>query len=733
MADKTDELMDSLESYAEAELKDYKKFQKYDADLLNLGDTLLAKLQQPEHDPADARTAAFYVVRTHSVVEGGLELAQQTKYRNYDESEKLIERYREFCFKTLPICRLVGDKAGEALALYHIGRASINPFEQQQGIKSLEKATVLYQELGDKQGEARCYAVLSQLFTTNIPKSYEYTKKAVATFQEAGIKNKETAVLDELLRAQEMLRSTLGSPREKDKPASPPPIPSVENMPEPFANAIGQLQNMLGQLQARDAHRQKMNASEHSVAELVDLLNGKNANLREFAAHELGKSNDPQAANALIKALAAEKQDLIKWAIVQALGESRDPRAFEPLKQIVRGKANPLQSAVIYALAEIADPRVFELFIEIMQDKKADAELKSATAHALGTLGDKRAVEPLLALLQEKSADIKVGAIESLGLLGDARAYEPIVALLKHKNDEVRGTAVHALGNLGDQRAVEPLTALLNSDDYELREAAAETLDRLSGGSPGSDLDPDDVYDLHATMEESDEETHRALIQEFAGYEQPATPEAIQRLVYLLLISHDWQVENYFVDPTLKMLQESQEVALPILVDLLNSPVPSRSVVAASLLTQFEDARASNALLNVLENEQHPAIGRVIQVFAERQEPKAVPLLTKIMAAEGKPQKDLTQEFWGLHFYVARALLVQGAIDPIVKALQDPRKGLRSDALSALLENPVNDPRIVAEAERIKATDKTVMRDHVELRELAGNLLKTLKAKDRPI
>lgn len=123
--------------------------------------------------------------------------------------------------------------------------------------------------------------------------------------------------------------------------------------------------------------------------ELLAAFTDADSTVRLHASSALARSHDPKAIDALIAAMPADR------LAVDALGESRSPRAVSPLIAFVQNAANKTED-------------------------------RAAAATSLGKLGDPRAVEPLIASLNEDNGAITMQASSALGYLKDKRAVEPL-------------------------------------------------------------------------------------------------------------------------------------------------------------------------------------------------------------------------------------------------------------------------------------------------------------------
>ncbi|MFL5733823.1 MAG: HEAT repeat domain-containing protein [Chloroflexia bacterium] len=187
-----------------------------------------------------------------------------------------------------------------------------------------------------------------------------------------------------------------------------------------------------------------------------------------------------QAVLPLIGTLGDEN-DTIRYYVVGALGDIRDPRAVEPLIQTaLNDEDEEVRSRAIEALVEIGDVRAVDPLLHLLQNSQ-ESLIRCFAAKGLGEFRDGKAVEPLIdALLHDRSTSVRESAAQALGGLGDKRAVEPLIQALTSDLSDVEETddayefgliwySAWSLAYIGDPRAVEPLIQLLldHADDLQ--------------------------------------------------------------------------------------------------------------------------------------------------------------------------------------------------------------------------------------------------------------------------
>jgi HEAT repeat protein len=125
----------------------------------------------------------------------------------------------------------------------------------------------------------------------------------------------------------------------------------------------------------------------------------------------------------------------------------RDERGAEAaVRQLTESLAGDrvVQERAVRSLAALA-PESSPALIEALDDPARCAR----AAEALGESGDGRAVEPLIALLTRPDPAARRAAAEALGKLGDPQSAEGLLASTRDEEYEVRVAAAQALDSLG--------------------------------------------------------------------------------------------------------------------------------------------------------------------------------------------------------------------------------------------------------------------------------------------
>jgi HEAT repeat protein len=197
----------------------------------------------------------------------------------------------------------------------------------------------------------------------------------------------------------------------------------------------------------------------------------------------LGRLDDPRAFEPLVDVLLDSREDrVLRCHAASALAMLGDERAYEPFREVLLRETDDheVQVDVSAALVKRFADRAFEPLAQALGSRSAVVREHIATA--LGLLRDKRAIPPLITALQDSTWKVRSSAARSLGVLGDAQAVEPLIAAFADSHKYVRCDVARALSDLGDPRAISVLTLGLQDEESKVRSAAQLALERI--GTP---------------------------------------------------------------------------------------------------------------------------------------------------------------------------------------------------------------------------------------------------------
>jgi HEAT repeat protein len=218
------------------------------------------------------------------------------------------------------------------------------------------------------------------------------------------------------------------------------------------------------------------------VPELIGDLSNPDPEVRTQAARSLGESRDPRAVEPLIAAL--QRYPTHGEAAARALGEIKDVRAVAPLitactESLRRAdydpsRVDPVYPAAVQALRGMPLEAIVATFDNTATRETVQDGLQWSCIHKL------RLVEPLITRLKDKDATLRAAAARALAMFTDARAVEPLTVALTDPEPLVRWSAALAFRSRKDARAVEPLIRALKDKDSSVRGQAATALGALN-------------------------------------------------------------------------------------------------------------------------------------------------------------------------------------------------------------------------------------------------------------
>jgi HEAT repeat protein len=217
-----------------------------------------------------------------------------------------------------------------------------------------------------------------------------------------------------------------------------------------------------------------------TVEPLILALRTGDPYTRSAAAFALAKLKEPRAVNHLIAILRSDEDGCVRSNAIAALGGIGDPSAVEPILHALSTDKDPgVRWVAASCLARrFKDSRIPDALLSMLDDPHPIVH--SVVIGALGNTGDPRAVEPLINILAgpdaerdteltmhsdevisiemcaDRSSD-RISAAISLGKLGGDSAINALIGALVDEVPEVRSAATRALEKMDDPRAAEAL------------------------------------------------------------------------------------------------------------------------------------------------------------------------------------------------------------------------------------------------------------------------------------
>ncbi len=195
---------------------------------------------------------------------------------------------------------------------------------------------------------------------------------------------------------------------------------------------------------------------EVAVDPLVTALNHEDWRIQRYAAKILGKIGAVSAEKALIAALN-DKNWLVQEDAILALKKitgkdtaewQRGKATVEPLISALDAENVRVKWDVIKALGKLKDPRALDPLVDILNQRHGDPILQELALESIGELNDKRAISSIIGILNNKyvSASLQELAVKILGNFRDDRAVESIITAMK--SPQIKDEAALALSKI---------------------------------------------------------------------------------------------------------------------------------------------------------------------------------------------------------------------------------------------------------------------------------------------
>ena len=201
-------------------------------------------------------------------------------------------------------------------------------------------------------------------------------------------------------------------------------------------------------------------ATPDVVDPLIKLLDDEDTEVVRAAAAGLGRTGDPRAAQPLFDLL--KRKAFMRQSILDAIG--RSTAAPDVAKLLDKTDSVDLQRSLVSMLKDMHDPRVADTFAKLLDSE--DGDIKQTAAIALAELGDVRASTVLLDLAESEERSTALDALDALALIAKPDIGKMLVPLLKD-NPGRKASILKAIGKSGAESAGPAVMAELEGDDIE--------------------------------------------------------------------------------------------------------------------------------------------------------------------------------------------------------------------------------------------------------------------------
>ncbi len=211
---------------------------------------------------------------------------------------------------------------------------------------------------------------------------------------------------------------------------------------------------------------------EEGIGFLIKQLNSSEEKVRASAVDALRTVG--RAAERLLIRAAENRDTLVRWGAVAALGTIGGPRALPVLRQAVEDPNPSVRAAAVAALGDLGLKEAETDLISALSDK--DRYVRAHADRALEKIGRASAAYLIEAL---DSAPDPARILRLLGRLKAKEAADRCRRFLSDKRSAVRSAAAFALGEFRDLASADSLLSLLSDKSASVRRAAALALAKI--------------------------------------------------------------------------------------------------------------------------------------------------------------------------------------------------------------------------------------------------------------
>lgn len=208
------------------------------------------------------------------------------------------------------------------------------------------------------------------------------------------------------------------------------------------------------------------------VRAVIARLSDENAEVRQAAAHALGRMGHPMAIEPLVQALDDVDRE-VKRAALFALGNfERAPVPVAPIRKVLLSDDAESRAHAVRMLGGRRDHASIPAISRLVVDVNAD--VRQSALHALSELEAPIADELLATALADQSADVRLAAVHVAGERQILSAVPALARMLDDRSSEVREMAAHGLTEMRTETAHNALRRALTHKDPNVRRVAVE-------------------------------------------------------------------------------------------------------------------------------------------------------------------------------------------------------------------------------------------------------------------
>lgn len=147
-----------------------------------------------------------------------------------------------------------------------------------------------------------------------------------------------------------------------------------------------------------------------AVPSLIELIDHTDATVRHYAIHTLGKIGDPQAVEAVSRAIY-DSSPTVQLKAAFVLGQLKDPRAIEAVLPLLGHDSDTIRNTVSDVL-ELFGAQALPALLQALAH--AHWPTREHAAEILGQIGDRAAIPALTTAQNDPQPEVRAAALLAL-------------------------------------------------------------------------------------------------------------------------------------------------------------------------------------------------------------------------------------------------------------------------------------------------------------------------------
>jgi HEAT repeat protein len=376
----------------------------------------------------------------------------------------------------------------------------------------------------------------------------------------------------------------------------------------------------------RERADQPGHAGETHDRDLIADAGASDWRVRAVATRMLKQAATHEQVAELLVSLERDHKDfsVLSGALGVLIAVNRDVAG--PIIQLLADPSPNLRMHAALALGNIGGTDAVAALIGALDDD--DSNVRFHVIESLGRLAVADAVGPLTRMATSGDFFLAFPAIDALGRIDDPEVLPVLVSLLHE--DLLRPPIVDALSALGDEDSIAPLVELLN-DGVGDAPAIATAISRIAERYESTLGDGAQIIDLTARSLTPAGvarlgEAVRERLQPLRGSVAVAGwlgPQSLPMLLSLL------DVPDVRAEVSAAIVVQGHDAVLP-LVTVMTTGSRDARIVAAGLLGQLADRRATPALVDALSSHDSELVVAAIEALTALGDPLSLDALVSL-------------------------------------------------------------------------------------------------------